>query len=221
MTSTNLKIIAIITMLIDHIGAILFPELIGLRIIGRISFPIFAFLIVEGYVHTRNVKKYIMRLFIFALISELSFDYAFTGKIFDLGHQNVLFTFVLALILLYFIDSTKSDITKTLAFFFVFLVAYITNVDYSVFGLLMIIIFYIQRDKKLIKYVLIILVNLAFAILGVIEIGLTLNSLSQAFAGLAIVLIIFYNGKRGKNIKYLFYAFYPVHLIILGLIRYL
>ncbi len=221
MTSTALKIIAIIAMLIDHLGAVFFPELVWLRLIGRVAFPIFAFLIVEGYIHTRDLKKYITRLFIFALISEVPFDYAFTGKLFEIGHQNVMFTFVLGLIFLYFMDNFKSEIKKGLTLLLIFLIANVTNVDYSVFGLLMIIIFYIHRDKKLLKYVLVFLINIVFALLAILENGFSLIALSQAFAGLAIPLIILYNGKRGKNIKYLFYAFYPVHLAVIGLIRYL
>ncbi len=221
MTSTDLKIVAITSMLIDHVGAVFFPQLLWLRLIGRIAFPIFAFLIVEGYVHTKDFNKYMTRLFIFALISEVPFDYAFTGKIFSASHQNVLFTFVLGLIILYFIDNSKSEIIKGLVFLGVFSIAYITNVDYSIYGLLMILIYYVHRDKKLLKYVLIILVNLLIAGLMIVETRLSLFTLSQAFAFLAIPFIIMYNGKRGRNMKYLFYAFYPVHLAVIGLIRYL
>jgi len=96
----TLKMIAAVTMLIDHVGYIFFPQYVLLRIIGRISFPIFAFLIVEGFMHTRDVKKYIFRMIIFALITEIPFDFAFYGT-FNWGHQNVLVTFLLALVAMY------------------------------------------------------------------------------------------------------------------------
>ncbi|WP_461817744.1 TraX family protein, partial [Faecalimonas sp.] len=99
--SFQLKIIAIIAMIIDHIGLFFFPEHILFRIIGRISFPIFAFLIVEGFYHTRDIWKYMFRLGVFAVLSEIPFDLLTTGKVFDLRHQNVFFTLLIGVILMY------------------------------------------------------------------------------------------------------------------------
>ena len=86
-----LKWIAIISMLIDHIGAVLFPWCEWMRIVGRLAFPIFAYLLVEGFVYTKDVKKYLVRLGLFALISEIPFDLAFFGTVFAPVHQNVFF----------------------------------------------------------------------------------------------------------------------------------
>ena len=94
-SGTQLKIIALLSMLVDHIGCVLFPKVTAFRIIGRLAFPIFAFLIAEGMVHTSNWKKYFLRLFIFAIISEIPFDFITSGKMIDWSHQNVLFTLLL------------------------------------------------------------------------------------------------------------------------------
>ena len=93
MSGQSLKFIAIATMVIDHIGLALFPDELIWRYIGRISFPIFAFLIVEGFVHTSDFKKYIGRILLFAIISEIPFNLLVSGKVLDFTHQNVFFTF--------------------------------------------------------------------------------------------------------------------------------
>ena len=100
LSSFALKCIALITMIIDHVGAILYPEARVLRIIGRIAFPIYAFLVAEGFYHTKNVKKYMLRLLLFALVSEIPFDLALTGQILEFGHQNVFFTLFAGLLLM-------------------------------------------------------------------------------------------------------------------------
>ena len=91
----TLKMIAIISMLTDHVGCILFPDELIFRAIGRIAFPIFCFLVVEGFFHTRNTWNYLMRLCIFAILSEIPFDLAFFGKVFYLQKQNVFMTLAL------------------------------------------------------------------------------------------------------------------------------
>ncbi len=219
MTSSKLKIIAIITMLIDHIGAIFYPNIIMLRIIGRISFPIFAFLIAEGYVHTKNLKQYIFRLFIFALISEIPYDFAFEGKIFDINNQNVLFTFVLALIFLYITDLDKNKVLQSIGKIAVLITAMILHVDYSFYGIFMVVAFYKYREDSMLKYSLIAFINLFIVALTVYYIGFTIQNIVQGFAVFSIPILIGYNGKKGMSLKYLFYLFYPVHLMIYGIIN--
>ena len=101
MSGHSLKLIAIVTMLIDHIGLVLFPEVMILRCIGRLSFPIFAFLIVEGFEHTSDFKKYMVRILLFGLMSEIPYNLMISGKFIDFTHQNVFFTFAIGLMMLY------------------------------------------------------------------------------------------------------------------------
>ena len=97
LTSFQLKWIAIFSMAVDHTGALLFPEAMWMRGIGRLAFPIFAFLLAEGYYHTHDVKRYLLRLWLFALISEIPYDLAFQGTLLESGSQNVFFTLGLSL----------------------------------------------------------------------------------------------------------------------------
>ena len=107
LNSANLKIIAMVTMLIDHVGAVIFPQFIILRIIGRIAFPIFAYELVEGYFHTSNIWRYILRLLVFGVISEFFFDMAFFGYL-GPEHQNVMFELAFGLILLWLLESYRT-----------------------------------------------------------------------------------------------------------------
>ena len=105
---TMLKIIAMISMVIDHVGDMIFPELLWLRMIGRLAMPVFAFCITEGYIHTRNRKKYLLRMGIFALISEVPFDLAFEGKI-GLSHQNIMVSFFISIVALMLFDLIRGS----------------------------------------------------------------------------------------------------------------
>src|SRR6056297_2543004 len=134
MTSFHLKLIAITTMLIDHIGAVLFPEIIVFRIIGRLAFPLFAFLLTEGYRHTSNLKSYLIRLGVFALISQYPFWEAFG---YDAG-LNIFFTLTLGLIAIYLFEKYQS-ILPILALSFL---ADLTHMDYGMFGILLIFLLY-------------------------------------------------------------------------------
>lgn len=239
-SGSTLKLIAIITMLIDHIGAALLTRIIidkgileaivydangiaGLsqediilyygyrimRLIGRIAFPIFCFLLVEGFLKTRDVKKYMLRLLGFAFLSEIPFDLAFAGKIFYWEYQNVMFTLligVFVMMIFRWIENKGLHIGIQLILQIITLavgmeIAYLMHTDYQAIGVFCILLFYILRDQKVWK---IIAGCLAFA--------------WEITAPLAFVPIAFYNGKRGWNMKYFFYFFYPVHLLIIYLI---
>ena len=115
MSSLVLKITALITMIIDHYGAIFQGNIIIYRIIGRLAFPIYCFLLVEGYTHTSNIKKYASRLIAFAIISEIPFDLAFFGKI-GFEHQNIFFTLFIGLAAIYFIDNKEGKYSTNSAF---------------------------------------------------------------------------------------------------------
>lgn len=231
-SGSTLKIIAILTMLIDHIGASLVGPLrqhlpvgnqIGdicrfiyphMRYIGRLAFPIFCFLLVEGFLHTRNVKKYSLRMFLFALISEFPFDYAFSNQLIHRSHQNVYFTLWIGLLVMmgmsYFeYRKPVSKLDRYINLLMQILIAAgglwlakVLQTDYSYKGVFLIIVLYSLRlDRRL------------QAIFGAITISW------EAVAPLAFIPIWFYNGQRGRQMKYFFYWFYPVHLLILGFFR--
>ena len=201
----TLKMIAAVTMLIDHTGYIFFPQYVFLRIIGRIAFPIFAFLIVEGFMHTRDVKKYIYRMIAFALITEIPFDFAFYGTV-NWGHQNVLITFTLALLALY-IDRQYSRKVGIAAAFGLALLAEFIGSDYGMFGVIVVMMFYWNYDRFYNKL-----------IFGTATLTLLVSSY-QIFDVMAMIPIGLYNGKKGIGVKYFFYVFYPGHLLILGMIH--
>ena len=203
----TLKIVAIITMIIDHIGVIFFPNVIAFRVIGRISFPIFAFLIVEGFLHTRDVKKYMIRLGGFALLSEIPFDLAFHGTVLEFGSQNVFFTLFLGVVLLYFYGQQYSNAARVGCVILLLLAGDIFRTDYGAWGILMIFCFYAFHDRKVMQMLSVIFIN-------VVAFGLL-----QSFAVLALIPISLYNGKRGLPVKYLFYIIYPAHLLVLFLIK--
>ena len=224
--ASTIKMIAVITMLIDHLGATLVWEYMltlqgdarmqwytvyrAMRMIGRLSFPIYCFFIVEGLEHTRSVQKYITRLLIFALISEIPFDYAFQGKL-TLGYQNVFFTLAIGLICIWGVreveervtDNVKQIICKILVIAAGFFLANMLNTDYGGFGVLMIAILYLFQKNRLFQ-----------CILGAVSFAW------EVTAPISFLLLYFYNGEKGRNInKYFFYAFYPVHLGALALIK--
>lgn len=209
MNTFTLKMIAIVSMLIDHIGTVLFPQITIFRMIGRIAFPIFAYTIVEGFVHTHDLKKYIIRLGIFALLSEVPFDLTFAGKVIEFGHQNVFFTLLLGVVMLTLYVRART-VTEQLSIVAVtILVSRLLNVDYQGTAILMIFLFYYLREKKLEKL---------FAV-GILI--LLVSGKIQLFSLLAFIPIALYNGERGPKMKAFFYAFYPVHLLALYLIRFL
>ena len=310
-SGSTIKLIAIISMLIDHIGAAILARMLivrGLldismtndlekqmawlaqngtllnvmqimRTIGRLGFPIFCFLLVEGFQKTRNVKKYIFRLTIFAIISEVPFDLAFSGTFFAIGYQNVFFTLLIGMAALCAFDFLKrqelSKKTRVLlsaggilllpgyfalfmcdnwaggfvlqffaicyAIFFVLtiavcvlyrlrkgadkawglcvnlaplavnmLLAHFLHTDYAGIGVLTIAAMYAFREKK-VKSMLAGCIALAGMCLLFLDI-------SEIPAFFALIPVAFYNGKRGLKMKYFFYAFYPVHLLLLWLI---
>lgn len=215
LTLSSLKWIALITMLIDHIAAIMMPyynivqELTNINMaivyavmrgIGRLSFPIFCFCIVEGFVHTRNVKKYLIRLFIFALITEPIYDLAFFGRTLYLDYQNVLWTFLIAMLMLMAVKKYSQSILLKVIIILIFaLIAWLLKTDYSYIGVIIIAIYYLYREKNWVK-------------LG----ATAILFLDMAVIGAALTCL--YNGEKGKGLKYLFYVFYPAHLLLLYII---
>ena len=157
LNALDLKLIAMALMLIDHIFYVPLHEQASFQwmdFIGRLAFPIFAFQIAEGFVHTHNFRKYLSRVFLFALISEIPFDLAFYGSFFYTDHQNVMFTFCIALILLAIIDKARKKgriafiLTTAVCTVLGYLVGYIAMVDYYGEGILTVMLFYFFRDMR-------------------------------------------------------------------------
>lgn len=206
LTSYQLKWIAIISMVIDHIGAVLFPGQMIWRYVGRLAFPIFCFLLVEGFCHTRDVRLYLVRLLGFALISEIPYDITFHGEILEFEGQNVFFTLSLGLILMCLFARCIEWPVKIAAVLLVMWLAVVLRTDYSFKGILLIAVFYLFREY--------LWVRLAG---GAIWNFLWYGSV-QGYGALAMIPVALYNGRQGKKMKYFFYAFYPVHLLVLFLI---
>ncbi len=241
MTGNILKFIACLTMLCDHVGAAMKIYGVGthdaadtLRIIGRLSFPIFAFLIAEGYKHTRNVSKYAFRLFIFGIISEIPYNLCFHGTRIYSG-LNVMFTLFTALMAIAFSDMCLKYAQKEYRFLFIIpvvaacIIAGKTKMDYGYFGVLLVFMLYLIDGDDIKRRFLIIPALLVFASREYIkgyfnEITVSDWGKNQLFSFLTFIPLFMYNGKQGLKIKsrflrklvqYAFYAFYPVHLLVL------
>ena len=229
LNGAQLKWIAIISMLIDHIGAIILLNYAinkgielhmmpwewtgngieiayGLcRFIGRLAFPIFCFLITEGYYHTKNVKGYLVRLGIFALISEIPFDLASSGEV-NFYYQNVFVTLFYGVLTIHLASLVIEKLgdklwTRLLQIVLVLGLAYFNELigaDYGMYGILFIFLIYMYRNNRPLQTFLIFLMGLF-----------------QMTASLSAILINMYNGQRGKQAKYFFYIFYPAHLLLL------
>ena len=217
MSALTLRFIACATMLIDHVGAILFPGVIIFRIIGRLSFPIYAYLIANGFRHTRNVNRYLQRLVVFALISEIPYDLAFNNAILEFSRQNIFFTLSIALgalmlrAMLYKSKKVAEPFGHVIAIFTAAIVAELTCASYGMVGIVTVFLFDVWLDKRINLLAAVLLMGLNFFSMGWV----------QAFGVLAFVPIMLYNGKPGaKNtlLQYAFYLFYPLHLVVLHLI---
>ena len=215
MSSFVLKIIAIITMFIDHIGYAIFGNFSFFNYIGRISFPIFAFQISEGYTHTKNLKKYFLRLFIFAIISQIPF--MLFGKIISNDFSlNIFFTLLLGLVCIYIYDKSKYKILSIIAFILIGILAEFAHCDYGFYGVAIIFLFYVFKNdiiKSSIAFMIATAVKYLVPILkhGFYDVYLYLFICTL----LPIIFISLYNGKKGKDTKYLLYLFYPIHLLLI------
>lgn len=270
-----LKMIAVITMLVDHTAATIVERLIVqmpswgpvtmqnqeawtqfymlLRGIGRMAFPIYCFLLAEGFYHTKNKAKYALRLFVFALISEVPFDMAFQMNFFDISYNNVFFTLLMGLLTIWAYDELRkraelrrasampmvgeasgkastvsmpgdaagkkgfsygswvfSGVLWSLVLAAVPLLgcglAYLLRTDYDAAGVLAIFIMYLFYERR----------QLGFGLM-VLSLGILAGEL-EFLAFFMLIPMKFYNGTRGRQMKYFFYWFYPVHLLILSLI---
>ena len=223
----TLKIIALVTMIIDHSAVVFRNEMSGslylaMRCVGRLSFPIFCFVLTEGFFHTRDRRKFFLRLSLFAVLSEIPFDLVLEGTyldmltepslsaLMDFSAQNVFFTLAIGFMAMCFMERFKND---PLAFPAVFILApvlgEVIRCDYGGMGVMAILLFYL--GKKYGKFAEV------WGFLPLLFLGL--RSKTQPLCIFALPLLLLYNGKRGKNLKFFFYAAYPLHLLILLAIK--
>ena len=231
LSGSTLKLMAIVAMALDHIAwTLLDPQLTALDLtvfpqlptlanlqahpllyilsylfhfIGRITFPLMLFFLAEGITHTRNFRCYALRLLLFALLSEIPYDLAFSGTAFDYTDQNVFFTLFLSLIAMYAIRKLRKDPPLAVAVVaFCAVGAWLLQSDYGFEGVLMACVMELLHEKKTLSYL--------FGSLIVTPI-----SPCEITALLALPAVHAYNGQRGRRLKYFFYIFYPAHLLFL------
>lgn len=228
LNASTMKLLACALMVVDHLGIIFFPESVALRLFGRLVMPVFSYMIVEGYRHTRDVTAYLGRLLIFALCSQYIYSWAFAYAV---PQMNVIFTLALGLYAVYSFEKTGSYSGLLLCC----LAAEAAHVSYGFPGVLM--VFAIHRSfddlKKMFVNLLAVTVlmsirSLVFKAIQEPDFQLSLGYLLhhggitvlvEPFAACSVVFFALYNHERGWNLKYLFYLFYPGHLAVLGLIK--
>lgn len=224
-SGSTLKILAIISMTIDHFaasflyrGIMTLPSVTSnlelmqflrklysvMRAIGRPAFPIFCFLLVEGFCHTSNWKKYASRLFLFALISEIPFDYGLRGDFFVSRHQNVFFTlFIGLMVMIFYTKFSQKPLLQYVILALGLIAGKYFYVDYGFKGVFLIEVLFLFRNERLMQ-----IIAGTFAISW------------EPTAPIAFLPIWLYNGKRGLKLRYFFYAFYPIHLILFGILTF-
>ena len=234
-TSASLHIMAMAFMLCDHLWSVI-PGNDWLTCIGRVAYPLFAFMIVEGYFHTKNLKKYVSRLAVFALISEIPFNLMYGSSWSYIVHQNVLITFLISIGLIHINEKAriKGKLWRRIAVAIVSLAAgyilgIVTFCDYNYAGIFTILVFYFFRGRKWYHFAgqLICLFWINVEMLGgfAYEIPIgddTFYFTRQALALLALVPIWLYRGRQGhhsKPFQYFCYSFYPAHMFIIGLTK--
>ena len=234
-SSAGLHILAMLFMLSDHAWATIAQSQEWMTCVGRIAFPIFAFLIAEGYHHTGNFKKYILRMLVFALISEIPFNLMYGGSVIYPYHQNVLWTFIIALLGIRLVDWVKEKgrlwLTVLVAAAVITvgtLLGFLCMTDYYGFGVLMVFLFHFFRGRRWWCFLgqLAGMYFLNMELMGgycyIVDIfGRETEIMQQSFALLALIPIWLYRGRQGhhsKAFKYFCYAFYPAHILLLVLI---
>lgn len=201
----HLKLIAILAMIIDHVGYFFYPSLYGLRIVGRLAFPLFCHQIAQGYQITSNLQKYMQRLLIYGLISQPIYMH-----LFETNRLNIFFTLLFGLGLI----ALKDQYIKQLFYLLVLAtINFYLGIEYGLYGILLVYLFSYQTELKpaYIFYGI-------MAFMTIIYIALTMQLL-QIFALLIIPLLYIFKRPINYQInKHYFYLFYPIHLLIIKLI---
>lgn len=209
LSGSALKVIAVVSMTIDHIAYNILDQQLGMgdswlyetmRCIGRLAFPIFAFLIVEGYRHTRHVGRYMLALLVTAIVAEIPWQLLGNAE-----SHNVVFTLLLGLVAIFLVDHIHDALWLMLMETVLFaVIATMLNTDYTWHGIGLIMVFYLFREHRALAFI--------FGFPLLIEYGIVGSTI-----GLAIPLM--YSGRRGfvkgQWMKYLFYIYYPLHLMVI------
>ena len=234
----QLKWIALVTMLLDHVGLTLvyvgyllthrvdrspaaLPLYWALRSVGRLAFPLYCFLLTEGLRHTHDRSRYLLRLLAFGLLSEIPFDLAFRRTWLEAGHQNVFFTLAIGLLALLLWEELtqgrglqaplRQKLPATLAIFGTLVLAWLLKTDYGAPGVLLIVVLYLLPQASL---------EQTLSVLAVLGLMIAFGShWIELLGALSLLLIRAYNGERGKQPRALFYLFYPAHLLLLAGLR--
>ena len=218
-------------MLIDHIGAVIIMDIMPYpwlytRHIGRVAFPIFAYLTANGCMHTKSINKYMLRLGIFALVSQIPFDMAFNaGEINFLWDTNIFYTLFLGVVSVAVYNKLRRTIGQGLIWKLLPVIAVapfaaaaqLLGTDYGATGVTLIFMLYITNPVNKILRSIVLILGMVL-LYGIHDIRY--NALLLSFSMIAVILILFYNGKQGpqaQSLKHGFYAFYPIHLIALAI----
>ena len=235
LSTAALHLLAMAFMLSDHLWATLFLSQEWMTAVGRLAFPIFAFLAVEGYFHTHSFRRYALRMLLFAVLSEVPFDLMYSGTPFYPVHQNVIWTLLLGLLGVHLMETVRKKQKLWVSLPVCAAVAAagallgtLGMTDYYGAGVLTVFAFYIFRGRKwwcLLGQVLTLywinVVLLGGLMYPIRLFGMEFELCQQGLALLALVPIWLYNDQRGfspKAVQYGFYAFYPVHILVLSLI---
>ena len=207
-----LKIVAVVTMLVDHIGAVFFPGVMIWRLIGRIAFPIFAYCLVVGCLHTRDMRKHLLRLLVFAVISQPAYILNFYGRIEYWHNLNIMFTLFFGAGAVYGLMDLRRRWWMLIP---VIAACVFLALEYGTYGVVLIAAFYVFRNRRWMSAVVITaILAVRFFSEPLITVGAAAFGI-QGFAVLAMPFIYANTDLKLKINKYFFYAFYPAHLLVI------
>lgn len=220
--SSVLKILAILLMCVDHFNAAIFHyKVTPMIIVGRIAFPLFAFMVAEGARRTKSREKYMLRLLLFALVSEVPFDFFVSSSFFDISSQNVFFTLFFGLFSIWCYELLREkglSAVSVLPLLIACTGAALLNTDYAATGVLCIFLLYVSMEADFPVRFLI-----SAAAIALLSVNIKTDKINfveiELYALMALIPIFLYNGKKGFKVnKYFFYAFYPAHMLIFKLL---
>lgn len=223
MTSFALRLLALLTMVVDHAGLALFPRIGAFRCVGRLAFPLYCFLLTQGFAHTRDLRAYVRRLLLLAILSEIPFDLLIFARVSSGMEQNVLFSLLLGLCAIWSADRYAEEPNKAaLGVLLTFMAAMVSRVSYGWLGIALCLAFYKLKDSR-IKCALCILPIEALYCASLAISGVQTSWVLVSLCAMpAAVPVFLYNGKpglRSKMVSFLFYAAYPLHIAALLIVR--